>query len=218
LQSYADSRGLKYNPRPLPPSQPHAQSWGFRKTSTSSASWEPASGITLYFQATSGGAETITDSILPLIPNRTPRSYSRLNSRYLSHVLHHSAGLFLPLTVPEALHLEEAESRALRRLKQTLLLCMALTYWSSPPKKIENSCYKLICPWRGVRQTVACTKCLQCQNREREIYFKSHVSLWEHSSHCRLIGRGVPSVSVFSLLMYKFLCLASPKENPQVPM
>jgi len=41
--------------------------------------------------------------------------------------------------------------------------------------------------------------------------------LWEHSSHFRLIGRGVPSVSV-SQLMYKLVCLASPKENPQVPM
>jgi len=50
--------------------------------------------------------------------------------------------------------------------------------------------------------------------REGEIYFKSHISLWEHSSHFRLIGRGVPSVSVVSQLMYKFLCLASPKENP----
>jgi len=55
--------------------------------------------------------------------------------------------------------------------------------------------------------------CLCCR-REREIYFKSHISLWEHSSHFRLIGRGVPSVSVVSQLMYKFLCLASPKENP----
>jgi len=53
---------------------------------------------------------------------------------------------------------------------------------------------------------------------EREIYFKSHISLWEHSSHFRLPGSGVPSVSVVSQLMYKFLCLASPKENPQVPM
>jgi len=33
---------------------------------------------------------------------------------------------------------------------------------------------------------------------EREIYFKSHFSLWEHSSHFRLIGRGVPSVLVVS--------------------
>jgi len=53
--------------------------------------------------------------------------------------------------------------------------------------------------------------------REREIYFKSHISLWEHSSHFRLIGRGVPIVSVVSQLVYKLLCLASPKENPQVP-
>jgi len=52
--------------------------------------------------------------------------------------------------------------------------------------------------------------------REREIYFKSHNFWWEHSSHFRLIGRGVPSVSVVSQLVYKFLCLASPKENPQV--
>jgi len=54
--------------------------------------------------------------------------------------------------------------------------------------------------------------------RERGIYFKSHISWWEHSSHFRLIGRGVPSVSVVSQLVYNFLCLASPKENPQVPM
>jgi len=58
---------------------------------------------------------------------------------------------------------------------------------------------------------------VECE-REREIYFKSHISLWEHSSHFRLIGRGIPSVSVVSQLVYKFLCLASPKENPQVPM
>jgi len=58
----------------------------------------------------------------------------------------------------------------------------------------------------------------QLLEREREIYFKSHISLWEHSSHFRLIGRGVPSVSVVSQLMYKFLCLASPEEIPQVPM
>jgi len=35
--------------------------------------------------------------------------------------------------------------------------------------------------------------------REREsFYFKSHISLWEHSSHFRLIGRGVPSVLFLS--------------------
>jgi len=45
--------------------------------------------------------------------------------------------------------------------------------------------------------------------REREIYFKSHISLWEHSSHFRLTGRGVPSVSVVSQLMYKFLSIRS---------
>jgi len=61
--------------------------------------------------------------------------------------------------------------------------------------------------------------CLERESeREREIYFKSHISLREHSSHFRLIGRGVPSVSVVSQLVYKFLCSASPKENPQVPI
>jgi len=59
---------------------------------------------------------------------------------------------------------------------------------------------------------------LTMREREREIYFKSHISLWEHSSHFRLIGRGVPSVPVVSQLVYKVLCLASPKENPQVPI
>jgi len=52
----------------------------------------------------------------------------------------------------------------------------------------------------------------------REIYVKSHICLWEHSGHFRLIGRGVPSVSVVSQLVYIFLCLASPRENPQVPI
>jgi len=55
------------------------------------------------------------------------------------------------------------------------------------------------------------------REREREIYFKSHISWWEHSSHFRPIGRGVPSVSVVIQLVYKFLCLASPKENPRDP-
>jgi len=49
-------------------------------------------------------------------------------------------------------------------------------------------------------------------------YFKFHISWWEHSSHFRPIGRGVPSVSVVAQLVYKFLCLASPEENPQVPI
>jgi len=53
---------------------------------------------------------------------------------------------------------------------------------------------------------------------EREIYFKCHISWWEHSSHFRLIGRGVLSVSVVSQLVYEFLCLTSPKEKPQVPI
>jgi len=56
------------------------------------------------------------------------------------------------------------------------------------------------------------------QGERARFYFKSHISLWEHSSHSRLIGRDVPSVSVLSQLIYTFLCLASPKENPQVPM
>jgi len=58
------------------------------------------------------------------------------------------------------------------------------------------------------------------REREREIYFKSHISWWEHSTMSLkwLIGRGVPSVSVDSQLVYKFLGLASPKENPQVPI
>jgi len=54
--------------------------------------------------------------------------------------------------------------------------------------------------------------------REGEFYFKTHISWWEHSSHFRLIGRGVPSVSVVSQLVYKFLWLASPRRNPQVPI
>jgi len=61
----------------------------------------------------------------------------------------------------------------------------------------------------GVRETIA---------KESEFYFKSHISLWEHSSHFRLIRKGVSSVSVVSQLVYKFLCLASPKEIFQIPM
>jgi len=40
----------------------------------------------------------------------------------------------------------------------------------------------------------------------------------EHSSHFRLIERGVPSVSDVSQLVYNFPCLASPRVNPQVPI
>jgi len=54
------------------------------------------------------------------------------------------------------------------------------------------------------------------RGRER-FYFKSHITVWEHYSHFRLIGRGVPSVSAVSQLVYKILCLASPKENPRGP-
>jgi len=53
--------------------------------------------------------------------------------------------------------------------------------------------------------------------REREIYFKSHNSLWEHSSHFRLIGRGVPSVSVVSQLVYKFSVWPPPRKIPRSP-
>jgi len=38
-------------------------------------------------------------------------------------------------------------------------------------------------------------------------------------SHIRLIGRGVPSVSFYFLLVYNLLCLASPREKtPGSPM
>jgi len=51
------------------------------------------------------------------------------------------------------------------------------------------------------------------RGREREIYFKvPHSSLWEHSRRDRLIGRGVPGVTLF-LASVQFLCLASPREN-----
>jgi len=55
--------------------------------------------------------------------------------------------------------------------------------------------------------------------RERERFTSSPTFLGGNTpATFRLIGRGVPSVSVVSQLVYKFLCLASPKENPQVPM
>jgi len=33
--------------------------------------------------------------------------------------------------------------------------------------------------------------------RDRYLLLSTHISLWEHSSHFRLIGRGVPSVSCY---------------------
>jgi len=41
------------------------------------------------------------------------------------------------------------------------------------------------------------------RERETENSSSTHISLWEHSSHFRLIGRGVPSVSAVSQLLYK---------------
>jgi len=35
---------------------------------------------------------------------------------------------------------------------------------------------------------------------------RTHISWWEHSSHFRLIRRGVPSVSVVLQLVYNILC------------
>lgn len=59
------------------------QSLGFCRTFTSFSSSDPGSGTTLYFQAISGGADTMIDSTRPpSSPNFTPRSYSKLNSRY----------------------------------------------------------------------------------------------------------------------------------------
>jgi len=54
-------------------------------------------------------------------------------------------------------------------------------------------------------------------DRERDLLQVPHFFV-EHSSHFRLIGRGVPSVSVVSQLVYNFLWMASPRGNPWVPM
>jgi len=53
--------------------------------------------------------------------------------------------------------------------------------------------------------------------RERDLLQVPHFVV-EHSSHFRLIGRGVPSVSVVSQLVYNFLWMASPRGNPWVPI
>jgi len=49
------------------------------------------------------------------------------------------------------------------------------------------------------------------KRKERDILQSTHISLWEHSSHCKLIGRGVSCVSGVSQLVYHFFCLASPR-------
>jgi len=36
------------------------------------------------------------------------------------------------------------------------------------------------------------------REHERDLLQSTHISLWEHSSHDRLIGRGVPGVSFVS--------------------
>jgi len=49
-------------------------------------------------------------------------------------------------------------------------------------------------------------------NTERDLLQRTHVSLWGHSSHDRLIGRGVPGVSFcFSRVYNRDLSLTSPK-------
>jgi len=55
-------------------------------------------------------------------------------------------------------------------------------------------------------------------DREREFYFtKSHISLWEYSSDFRLIGRGVPIVSVVSQLVYNFSVWPPPGKISRSP-
>ena len=70
----------------------YAHCLGCRRHSTSSASGEPFAGTTLYRHDMSGGADTMMLSTRPLpsSPNLTPRSYSRLNSRYLQALRPHA--------------------------------------------------------------------------------------------------------------------------------
>jgi len=63
----------------------------------------------------------------------------------------------------------------------------------------------------SISRTDTCTtrtnqQMFAASGRGGEISFKSHISLWEHTSHFKLIGRGVPSVCVVSQLVYNFLC------------
>jgi hypothetical protein len=53
--------------------------------------------------------------------------------------------------------------------------------------------------------------------REREIYASADISSLTHSSHHRLIGRGVPGLSSEFLLIYSFSVI-SPKKNPSPQM
>jgi len=53
--------------------------------------------------------------------------------------------------------------------------------------------------------------------RKRGLNQNTHISEWEHSSHFRLIGRGVPSVSFIPQLAYDSLCLSSPREQSPDP-
>lgn len=62
---------------------PQIHSLGFFRMSSNTSSGLLGSGLTLYLHAIKGGAETMTDSILPFKPKRTPLSYNRLNSKYL---------------------------------------------------------------------------------------------------------------------------------------
>jgi len=78
----------------------------------------------------------------------------------------------------------------------------------------EHTSLRLSCAERAARRRCPASA-IVCQ-AQREIYFKSHISLWEHSSHFRLVGRGVPSVSVVSQLMYKFLW-PPPRKIPRSP-
>jgi len=59
--------------------------------------------------------------------------------------------------------------------------------------------------------------CLYIGRKERNIYFKSNISLLVHSSHSSLIVRGVPGVSVVSQLVYNLLCFGLPQGKSTGP-
>jgi len=60
-------------------------------------------------------------------------------------------------------------------------------------------------PPRGVADDHIHLLLYRLAKSERDLLQSTHTSSWEHSSHFRLIGRGVPSVSLVSQLVHQLL-------------
>jgi len=110
-------------------------------------------------------------------------------------------------------------SRFLLRKRPT---CQCLNLHVGSKNNVQETAQTLTCGchWWLRRFSLRVQEAVGLQQTlcEREIFTsKSHISLWEHSSHFRLIGRGVHSASYFFAGVQFSLLWSPPGNIPRSP-